>query len=296
MDPSPVFSIVLPTYNRAYLIGDTLKSILNQSFHDFELLIIDDGSKDNTEEVVSLFPDKRIQYFKKQNGERGAARNFGAFKARGRYINFFDSDDLMYPSHLSVAHEFIKAKDNPEFFHLGYDYKLEDGSLINLVNNFQKSTAELVLFDNKLSCNGIFIRKDIASDFPFEENRVLASSEDWELWIRLISRFPFHFSNEVTSSVINHDQRSLRTIAAEKIVNRDLFFIEKLQQDPIVMKRYGPSFNRFVADRFTFFMLCFAEQKKKKEVIHWAVESVKVRPLSIFSIRFLASLKNILIK
>src|SRR5260221_1616030 len=202
MDLSPSFSIVLPTYNRAHLIDNTLSSILNQRFHNFEVLIVDDGSKDNTEEVVSRFSDARIRYYKKQNGERGAARNYGASKARGHYINFFDSDDLMYPNHLSVAQEFINSKGDPEFFHLGYDYKLEDGSLIKLANSFQKSTADLVLFDNKLSCNGVFIRKDIAADYPFEETRVLASSEDWELWIRLLSRFPFHFSNEVTSSVI----------------------------------------------------------------------------------------------
>src|SRR5687767_9278561 len=99
---SPVFSIVIPTYNRAHLIKKTIESVLAQDFADFELLVVDDGSKDDTESVVSSFTDKRVHYFKKQNGERGAARNFGAARAKGSYLNFFDSDDLLYRNHLST--------------------------------------------------------------------------------------------------------------------------------------------------------------------------------------------------
>ena len=179
------FSIVMPTYNRGHLIGMSIESVLNQTFKSFELLIVDDGSTDKTEEVVKKFENSQITYFKKDNSERGAARNFGASKARGRYINFFDSDDLMYSHHLERAKAFVDANSKPEWFHLGYDFKGPDGVVQRNVDYFDESVQEIVLFDNKLSCNGVFIRNDIAREFPFEENRVLASSEDWELWIRL---------------------------------------------------------------------------------------------------------------
>ena len=78
---SPAFSIVIPTYNRAHLIGKTIESMLRQEFQDFEILVVDDGSKDNTGDVVKTFTDSRIQYFKKENAERGAARNYGATQA-----------------------------------------------------------------------------------------------------------------------------------------------------------------------------------------------------------------------
>src|SRR5690554_6195096 len=100
---SPFFSIVIPTYNRAEIIGETIQSVINQSFSDFELLIVDDGGTDETDKVVATFPDKRITYFKKENAERGAARNFGANKSKGKYLNFLDSDDLLYPNHLETA-------------------------------------------------------------------------------------------------------------------------------------------------------------------------------------------------
>jgi hypothetical protein len=149
-----------------------------------------------------------------------------------------------------------------------------------------------VLFNNRLSCNGVFIRKDIAFTHPFEENRVLASSEDWTLWIKLLCRFKLHVSNEITSSVVNHDQRSLRTIAAEKIEMRDQFMIEVLRRDARVMETYGSSFDRFVAERYTFFMLCFSEQHNRSKVRYWTMQAIWAYPLIIWSKRFLASIKN----
>lgn len=293
---TPVFSVVIPTYNRAHLIGKTIQSVLKQEFSDFEILVVDDGSKDNTEEVVNTFTDKRIQYYKKQNAERGAARNYGSNHANGLYVNFFDSDDLMYPNHLLVASKLIASVGNPEFFHLAYDYQFENGSVTHKVNNFDKSTQRTILFNNRLSCNGVFLRKDIAAQFPFEENRVLASSEDWELWIRLTSRYKLHFSNEITSSVINHDQRSLFTIAAGKVIARDLLLIDKIKADPVVMGNYGKSVNRYIAERYTFFMLCLSEQKQGVEVWKWGMRAFQAHPLIIFSKRFMASLKNSILK
>lgn len=293
--PSPLFSIVIPTYNRAHLIGKTVQSVLNQVFSDFEVLIVDDGSTDNTADVVKEFTDSRVHYFKKKNAERGAARNFGAALAKGYYVNFFDSDDYMYPNHLSVASTLVSSRP-PEFFHLGYDCNLEDGTRLYSVNDFTEDIKKKILLDNKLSCNGVFLRRDIALQFPFDENRVLASSEDWHLWIRLVSRFDLVYVNEITSSVINHDQRSLRTIATERIVMRDLYFIDKLKGDLEVMRNYGRTFDRFIAERYTFFMLGFSEQGKKSEVAKWALQAFLLYPLILTSRRFLASIKNSMLK
>ncbi len=290
------FSIVMPTYNRAHLIGMSIESVLQQTFKSFELIVVDDGSTDDTEEVVKNFGNMQIRYFKKNNAERGAARNFGASKAQGAYINFFDSDDLMYRHHLESAKSFIDTNSRPEWFHLGYDFKGPDGAVQRNVDDFDESISKVVLFDNKLSCNGVFLRNDIAKEFSFEENRVLASSEDWELWIRLLSRFKLFYSNEITSSVISHDQRSIYTIQGDKVVARDTYFIERLRQDPVVMGHYGRFFSRFVAERYTFFMMVNAEQKNSLNVWKWAIRAFGVYPSIVVNKRFLASLKNSLLK
>ncbi|MEI9917926.1 MAG: glycosyltransferase family A protein [Bacteroidota bacterium] len=292
MNPSPFFSIVIPTYNRAALVIATIHSILKQELPDFEIIVVDDGSNDDTETRISGIKDPRLFFHRKENGERGAARNYGARIARGTYINFFDSDDLMYPNHLATAKKLIGEKNSPEFFHLGYDFKKEDGTLTSKVDRLDDSVRIKAMFDNFLSCNGVFVRKDIAQQFPFEEARVLASAEDWELWIRLLSRYQLQYSNAITSTVVNHDERSIRTIPTDKIIARDMFLIEALANDKAVLSAFGKKWNKFVAERYTFFMLCLAEDGRKSEVRKWAVKAAGVYPMITFSSRFLASLKR----
>ena len=86
---SPFFSVVIPTYNRATLITKAIDSVLLQSFPDWELIIVDDGSSDNTKEVISNYNDSRIQYHYKENNERSAARNRGIELCKGLYVWWF---------------------------------------------------------------------------------------------------------------------------------------------------------------------------------------------------------------
>jgi glycosyltransferase involved in cell wall biosynthesis len=256
----PFFSIIVPTYNRAHLIAKTIETILAQDFDNFEVIVIDDGSKDDTESVVRKFTDTRLVFVKKENGERGAARNFGASLAKGAYVNFVDSDDLLYSNHLTEAKKIIELNSQPEFIHLAYDHRLDNGTVMNKVQDFSEKVLTTILFDNRLSCNGVFLRHDIIRTYRFAEDRVMASSEDWELWIRLICRFRLFYSNTITSSVVNHDFRSLRTIAVDKIVARDLLMIEHLKADQEVMKVYGATFKRFID------FLCSTSRNKITEV------------------------------
>ncbi len=113
---TPFFSIVIPTYNRASLIGATLQSVLEQEFSEWELLVVDDGSTDNTATVVAQFTDSRIHYLPKANAERGAARNYGVARAVGEYVLFLDSDDRLHSNHLSTLRTAIEAQATPPNF------------------------------------------------------------------------------------------------------------------------------------------------------------------------------------
>ena len=293
---NPYFSIVIPTYNRAALVLEAVNSALQQQFVDYEIIVVDDGSKDTTEERLKLITDPRFSYYKKENGERGAARNFGTAVARGKYVNFFDSDDLMYSNHLQTAKELIDRENNPEFFHLGYDNKTRDGVLLKKVDNLDNSIQRRVLFSNFLGTTGVFVRKDIAAKHRFEESRVLATAEDWELWIRLLSRYTIRYSNTITSTVVNHPQRSIFTIPADKVIARDTFLVSVLEKDPEVMACFAESWKKFVAERYTFIMLCLAEERRRREVFHWARKALSVYLPIVVSRRFLASIKNAITK
>src|SRR5205085_1656311 len=102
-----------------------VESVIAQTFGEFELIVVDDGSTDGTEAVMEawLQKDSRIRYFRKHNEERGAARNFGVQRARGEYVTFIDSDDIAYPFALSTAREQLASFDRPPCFALRYEVK-----------------------------------------------------------------------------------------------------------------------------------------------------------------------------
>jgi glycosyltransferase involved in cell wall biosynthesis len=105
----PFFSIIVPTYNRAHTLGRCIDSIIGQTFIDWELVIIDDGSTDGTESLVKTYEDERIRYVWQENQERSAARNHGLSLAIGEWICCQDSDDEYLPEHLAVLKDGIQS-------------------------------------------------------------------------------------------------------------------------------------------------------------------------------------------
>jgi hypothetical protein len=242
----PLFSIVVPTYNRAHFIARTLESLVAQIDRSFEIIVVDDGSKDDTSSVVSRFADAGVIYHRKDNGERGAARNFGARLARGRYLNFFDSDDLAYAHHLAEAREMITTHGEPEFFHLRFDVRDETGKVLRVAppqadTRTATITPRGLLRGNGISCNGVFIRSDVAIAHPFDEERELAGSEDWVLWLRLVSRFRFFESmGGPTTSVVEHKGRSVATVGTLSAMEaRAASAVRALGRDTGFMRTFG---------------------------------------------------------
>ena len=298
MKPEPFISIVVPSYNRADLIAATIQSLQQQNYHSYEIIVVDDGSTDNTEEVVKNLAIAKTVYIKKNNAERGAARNFGARIARGEYVNFFDSDDLALPNHLMEAANSIRKLNAPEWFHLGYAWATPEKKIFKEVNNYSGETLNHIIPDgNPLSCNGVFIRKDIISSYSFNEDRALSASEDYELWVRLASRFPLYYSNVITSLVIDHEMRSVRIINGEKLIQRLKLLLHYLQKDHAVITYFGKRFNKIKADSYSYIALHLAEMPiYKTRSFKYLFNSIVMYPGIVKNKRFYAIIKNLLIK
>ena len=108
---SPYFSIVIPVFNRATTLGPTIESCLKQTFTDFEIMIVDDGSSDELQDTINNYKDPRIHYVWRENGGGSAARNTGIEAARGKYIAFLDSDDLFLEDKLLKCHRYLENND-----------------------------------------------------------------------------------------------------------------------------------------------------------------------------------------
>ncbi len=103
----PKVSVIIPTYNRAHMVTRAIESVLGQTYQDWELLVVSDGSTDNTKEVVTRYPDPRIRFFEKKNGGPASARNVGLRHARGEYIAYCDDDDMFFSHHLEVLANYL---------------------------------------------------------------------------------------------------------------------------------------------------------------------------------------------
>ena len=269
------FSIIIPTYNRSYLIGKAIHSALNQNYSSFEIIVVDDGSTDDTEAIVKEIKSEKLFYFKKENAERGAARNFGVQKSKGDYVNFLDSDDLLYPHHLSSALKLIAELNRPELFYLNYDIKdhqmkfLKKGTLIKGYLNRK------LLKGNVVSCNGVFIKHEIAIRYPFNENRQLAATEDWLLWLQLASRYKFYFSNTVTSAIIQHDNRSVLNINEDSLLKRKNLLIQYLSEDSVFMHKYGSHLKAVEAHMLSYMGLHLAMSGRPLKGIYYLAKAGK---------------------
>ncbi len=293
----PFFTVIIPTYNRADLISATLTSLQNQSYEGYEIIIVDDGSTDDTNLVVQPFLNDRTRYVKKENSERAASRNFGAQLAKGDYVNFFDSDDIALPNHLTEASKIVQQHQKPEWFHLGYAWATLEKKIFKEVNAFEGDTLNPIIhFGNPLSCNGVFIRKDIILSNPFNEDRDLSASEDYELWLRLSSRYPLFFSNEITSLVIDHESRSVRKTNLDKLKKRVNLLLYYLQKDQQVIQYYGKKIDEIRADLLSYISLHIAhERKHKAKSLQYLLRSLSINPKFMFKRRFYAILKKLII-
>ncbi|WP_339811908.1 glycosyltransferase [uncultured Imperialibacter sp.] len=238
MDRNPLFSIIIPTYNRAAFIESTIRKLQNQKFTDFEIVIVDDGSVDGTKSIVEKIEDSRIVYTYIKNGERGAARNKGVSISRGDYVTFLDSDDELLPHFLQTAYDFISENEEIPIFHIAYEVRDSNGKVLSKVI-LPRTVNHLLVEGNPLSCIGILLRRDVAVDNPFSEQRQLAGSEDWVLWLKLASRFAFPHIPTISAYLIQHDERSVMRTDVATLEKRIQLAGELVMKDGFVTQKFS---------------------------------------------------------
>jgi glycosyltransferase involved in cell wall biosynthesis len=293
MDDRIFFSIVIPTFNRSFFLLKAIESCLAQTYPHYEIIVVDDGSTDDTEIDVRCLPSNRILYFKKENGERAVARNYGISKAKGDYITFLDSDDLLYPSYLSNGFESIKKFHLPPFFHLAYEVKNDKGQVVSKKDFMSSGDYKLLVRGNPLSCLGIFVKREVLANFQFNEDRKLIMVEDWELWIRLLANFGIKTDRRISAAMIYHKKRSLAEAEAEQLANAKQLAIQYAFKDNEVKKVYGKYKYQMIAFAESYVALHLAVGHYRKSALKYLQKSIAHYPLVILSKRFLVILKRL---
>lgn len=291
----PIISIIVPTYNRAHLIDKTILSLLAQTDNRYEVIIVDDGSTDDTEMVVEKYLSDKLSYYKKENAERAAARNFGTQKARGKYINWFDSDDIALENHVATAIEMIESYNNPEVFALGYSIENTYGKLIQDFIYPKEIMNSEIYKGNFFACNPVFVRRDVALENPFNEDRGLSASEDYELWMRLASKFPFYATNNKTLKMIHHEERSVLMSNSKKLILRFEKFIEYTTSNVKISAFLGENIGYFIMKNYLILAVDLAANGHKKEAKYYVKKAFKTSKLILLERTFFATLKHLIV-
>lgn len=292
-----LLSIVIPTYNRAHLILSTLHSVLMQTYPNFEVIVVDDGSKDNTGEVVNAIGDKRIRYYKKDNEERAAARNYGTLKAKGDYITFLDSDDILLPHFLGEAVKMIRKERSPEWFHIRYRITDDQNQVISerlIYKEKSNSNKRLFYEGNFISCIGVFLRRDIALANLFNPDRRLIISEDHELWLRIAAQYPLRINDTVSANLIHHETRSVTNFQKEMLITGKELSLQLILQNP-QSKKYVEGHEHIMRSAcYSYIALHLAlTGHYKREAISYTIKAL-INDLSFStSRRFFAIIKHL---
>ena len=192
----PRVSVVIPSYNMARFLPAAVESVLHQTYRDFELIVIDDGSIDNTAEIVRQFP-ATVRYYRQENGGVSAARNRGIELTKGEYITFFDADDIMLEDALQKSVAFLDQ--HPEVgFCYGQVYKIdEDGRQMRMRSlrgakhtcvREGKEQITRMLFRGDISPSAVVTRRSCLNEVGFFDTSI-RMGEDIDLWLRLSRRY-----------------------------------------------------------------------------------------------------------
>jgi len=199
------FSIVTPLYNKQELIASTIESALAQTFTNFELIIIDDGSTDGSAEVVKSFTDIRLIYRKTENRKVSAARNTGIEMAKGEVIAFLDADDHWEPDHLEKLYGLYKDYPAAGMLASRYIIKIGNGKVINPVflnvqtgyKGIVNDPFEASLINRLTVTSAVAVPKHVfAVTGMFDVN--VTHPEDTELWIKIMLKFPTVVTDAIT--------------------------------------------------------------------------------------------------
>jgi len=212
----PFFSVIIPLYNKEDYIENTLKSVLNQTFKDFEIIIVDDGSTDDSYQIVSKFQDSRIFKFQQKNKGVSIARNFGVENARSKYIALIDADDFWYENHLLELkkqiilfpnaglycnnYEIFHTKNISKMANFGFNY---GNNCLIVKDYFKVSTINPLAWTSSVG----FSKEKFNTLGKF--NIDLKTAQDLDLWIRFALQFKISFNPIITMGYNAYAKNSL---------------------------------------------------------------------------------------
>ncbi len=273
-----MFSIIIPTYNRASFISKAVESVIAQFYVDWELIIIDDASTDNTQDLLLRYSDQRIQvYVNEKNMDRSASRNKGIALAKGEYICFLDSDDYFLPHHLeSLALLIGSTQQKVSLFHTGVQQYRSSNNTVKVIDRIQGVNPVETVIACHIPVITVAIHHSILKQFQFDVTMHI--NEDVYLFAQIAAVFPTVYTPEVSVVWVLHGNN---TIDQEvDYLSPQLWATKKMVQNPVIAKFLSREFiveKKF--DLYTQLIYFYAIKHKYFKSVEFFVKGLTIAPL-----------------
>ena len=223
-------SIIIPNFNHAQYIGDAIQSVLVQKYRNFEIIVVDDGSTDNSREVITKFGDK-VKYIWQENQGLSAARNTGIQAARGNYIGLLDADDMYEQDYLNTLMSRLKADSNAAGIYCGYQFVDHHNRSLPQVENrliLPEQLFRTLVDGNFLVPESMFVHRYCYENCGLFDEK-LRACEDWDMWLRITSQY--------------------KIIGTPQVLTRHRVLLDSMSADPnrmlanrlaVLKKHFGP--------------------------------------------------------
>jgi len=270
----PLVSIIIPCFNYADYLPETINSVLNQTYKNLEIIIVDDGSIDQTKDLSQKFSkqDSRIRYFYQKNNGTSSAKNFGIEVSTGDFIQFLDADDILLPNKIGKQVQYFKKDRNLDivygdarFFEsetkkLYKNYNLTNYKWMPEVSGFGEKIIKELAYKNMMVICAPLVKKSSLLNVGIFDKR-LKYCEDWDLWLRCaINKLKFRFSPErETISLIRVHSKSA-TVNTTQMCFSYFQMSAKYLEDTSICEKYKKLLRRF--QKVNLKLFCYLIMKK----------------------------------
>ena len=279
----PKVSVIIPTYNRAEYLPEAIDSVLNQAYQDFEIIVIDDGSTDNTREALLPYMEK-IRYMYQENKGISAARNAGIKISNGEYIAFLDSDDIWFPEKLEMQVDLLQNKlDTGVVFSDTYSFDNFGKKSPNYFSNIKPHSGNMFihLFMENFIPNITVVARKSCFDIVGLFNEDLTYSEDYDMWLRTSKHFNFGFIDKVLAKYRIHENKQTQTVGEiNQYLNRIKVLESAINNYPFLKKELGFSVNKRLGSVYFFLGCSLIKNKNYLKARKSLTQSIKLYPFA----------------